>query len=114
MLAPVSNIPFFGHLVKGYSPFLQYSIELFPAIKMPHFSGVMVVYRAGYAIGKVPADLASACMELAAWNMNRCRGRRIGMAGNVRGGKDGEHFEMSMPEQVRLLLEPYWNHIRGK
>jgi hypothetical protein len=40
--------------------------------------------------------------------MNRYRGRRIGMTGNVRGsGKDGEHFEASMPENVRTLLEPY-------
>jgi hypothetical protein len=58
--------------------------------------------------GDVPADLASACLELAAWNMNRYRGRRIGMTGNVRGtGKEAEHFEMSLPENVRGLLEPY-------
>jgi hypothetical protein len=67
-----------------------------------------VVYKAGYGCGEAPADLASACMELAAWNMSRYRGRRIGVTGNVRGsGKDGEHFEMSMPENVRQLLEPY-------
>ena len=72
------------------------------------FRTVKVDYWAGYAPNKVPADLATACMELAAWNMNRYRGRRIGMTGNVRGsGKDGEHFEMSMPENVRGLLEPY-------
>ena len=73
-----------------------------------------VNYSAGYSVGKactpygVPADLASACLELAAWNMNRYKGRRIGMTGNVRSsGRDGEHFEMSMPEQVRQLIEPY-------
>jgi len=66
------------------------------------------VYWAGYAAGNVPPDLASACLELAAWNMNRYRGRRIGMTGNVRGNsKDAEHFELSMPENVRQLLEPY-------
>ena len=69
---------------------------------------IKAVYWAGYAKCNVPADLASACMELAAWNMNRYRGRRIGMTGNIRGsGKDGEHFEMSMPENVKALLEPY-------
>jgi hypothetical protein len=75
---------------------------------------IRVRYWAGYVPGKagmafgVPADLASACLELAAWNMNRYRGRRIGMTGNVRGsGKEGEHLEMSMPENVRELLEPY-------
>jgi hypothetical protein len=67
-----------------------------------------VAYKAGYAPNNVPADLSAACMELAAWNMNRYRGRRIGMTGNIRGsGRDGEHFEMSMPENVRQLLEPY-------
>jgi hypothetical protein len=66
------------------------------------------VYWAGYASGNVPPDLASACLELASWNMNRYRGRRIGMTGNIRGaGKEGEHFEISMPENVRSLLEPY-------
>jgi hypothetical protein len=70
--------------------------------------GIKVRYLAGYVPGKVPADLASACLELAAWNMARYRGRRIGMTGAVRGsGKDGEHLETSMPENVRLLLEPY-------
>ena len=71
-------------------------------------TAVKAVYSAGYAPGNVPTDLASACLELAAWNMNRYRGRRIGMTGNIRGtGKDGEHFELSMPENVRQLLEPY-------
>jgi hypothetical protein len=71
-------------------------------------SGLKVHYRAGYGYGEAPADLASACLELAAWNMNRYRGRRIGITGNVRGnGKDGEHLEASMPENVRQLLEPY-------
>ena len=69
---------------------------------------ITAVYWAGYAKSNVPPDLASACLELAAWNMNRYKGRRIGMTGNVRGGgKDGEHFELSMPENVRSLLEPY-------
>jgi hypothetical protein len=71
-------------------------------------SAVKAVYRAGYGYGEAPADLASACLELAAWNMSRYRGKRIGMTGSVRGsGKDGEHLEASMPENVRFLLEPY-------
>jgi hypothetical protein len=114
-----------------------YSLSLSPALKMPSlafsrlgvfaeqklqqeqnhtailgggrgFYAVKAVYIAGYAYGEAPADLASACLELAAWNMARYRGRRIGMTGNVRGsGKDGEHLEASMPENVRQLLEPY-------
>jgi hypothetical protein len=70
--------------------------------------GIRVRYLAGYSAGEAPADLVSACLELAAWNMSRYRGRRIGMTGNIRGnGGDGEHLESSMPENVRPLLEPY-------
>jgi hypothetical protein len=84
-------------------------LSVSPALRLVRgLSGLKVHYRAGYVPGKVPADLASACLELAAWNMSRYRGRRIGMAGNVRGsGKEGEHLEASMPENVRQLLEPY-------
>jgi hypothetical protein len=88
---------------------ISFCLSLSPAMKRYRgLTAVKAVYWAGYVTNKVPADLASACLELAAWNMNRYRGRRIGMTGNVRGtGRDGEHFEMSLPENVRLLLEPY-------
>jgi hypothetical protein len=88
---------------------IPFSLSVSPALGLVgNLSGIKVHYRAGYAPGKIPADLASACLELAAWNMSRYRGRRIGMTGNVRGnGKDGEHLEASMPENVRGLLEPY-------
>ena len=88
---------------------VPFYIQLSPAMKNYRgLKAVKTVYWAGYPLGKVPADLASACMELAAWNMNRYRGRRIGMTGNIRGaGIQGEHFELSMPENVRTLLEPY-------
>jgi hypothetical protein len=75
-------------------------------------SGLKVHYRAGYTPGKAPPDLDSACLELAAWNMSRYKGRRIGLTENVRGsGKDGEHLEMSMPENMRGLLEPYKRRV---
>ena len=88
---------------------IPFSLSISPALRRYRgLSALKAVYWAGYSLGNVPADLASACMELAAWNMNRYRGRRIGMTGNIRGsGRDGEHFEMSMPENVRSLLEPY-------
>jgi hypothetical protein len=84
-------------------------IRLSPALRrLQGVSFFRAVYSAGYDRGSVPADLASACMELAMWNFNRYKGRRIGLTGNVRGnGKDGEHFENSMPENVRKLIEPY-------
>ena len=101
---------------------IPFSIELSPALlRCRGLSAIKVVYWAGYWVKEkgtgnrewckkknVPADLGSACFELAAWNMNRYKGRRIGLTGNVRGkGRDGEHFEMAMPENVRALLEPY-------
>jgi hypothetical protein len=88
---------------------LQFSILLSRALqRYQGLTAIKVMYWAGYSTGLIPADLASACLELASWNMNRYKGRRIGMTGNMRGnGKDGEHFETSMPENVKVLLEPY-------
>jgi hypothetical protein len=88
---------------------IPFSLVVSPAIRFVRgVSALKVQYWAGYTPGEVPPDLASACLELAAWNMSRYRGRRIGMTGAVRGnGKDGEHLETSMPENVRGLLEPY-------
>jgi hypothetical protein len=71
-------------------------------------AAIKIIYWAGYSQNNVPPDLTSACLELAAWNMNRYKSRKIGTTGNIRGsGKDGEHFELSMPENVKALLEPY-------
>jgi hypothetical protein len=86
-----------------------YSIEFAPEIKRwRDLKYIKIGYTAGYTAGKIPSDLAAACMELASWNMGRYKGRRIGMTGNIKGtGIQGEHFELSMPENVRLLLEPY-------
>jgi len=73
---------------------------------------VKAVYWAGYSIGNVPADLASACLELASWNFSRYKSKRIGMSGNIRGaGIQGEHFELSLPENVKQLLEPYKRRV---
>jgi hypothetical protein len=92
---------------------IPHTLRLSPVLgRLPGLTAFKAVYRAGYVSGKAPADLASACLELAAWNMTRYRGRRIGMTGNIRGnGKDGEHLEASMPENVRQLLEPYRRRV---
>ena len=85
---------------------IPYNLAVSPALKRyPGLKALKIVYWAGYPSNKIPADLSTACFELASWNMNRYRGRRIGMTGSVR--KEGEHFEMSMPQNVRTLLEPY-------
>ena len=74
---------------------LPFHFELSPVVKnIRGLKFISVCYTAGYRVGFMPPDLASACLELAAWSMNRYRGRRIGMTGSVR--KEGEHFEMSM------------------
>jgi hypothetical protein len=109
--------PDFYHTVPACEDFedIPYCLSVSPGLNMtPGEDAIKIHYRAGYTSGEagspfgVPADLASACLELAAWNMTRYRGRRIGITGNVRGtGRDGEHLEASIPENVRLLLEPY-------
>ena len=88
---------------------LPFCLSLSPAFRRVRvLSAIKAVYWAGYGNGAVPADLAAACLEFASWNFTRYKGRRVGMTGNIRGaGKEGEHFEMSMPENVKLLLEPY-------
>jgi hypothetical protein len=87
---------------------IPFDISLSPAVGRLRFSAIKVIYYSGYEVGKIPADLSAACLELASWNMNRYKGRRIGMSGNIKGaGIQGEHFELSIPENVKILLEPY-------
>jgi hypothetical protein len=94
---------------EGIHEDIPFSLVLRPLYRLAREEmGIKVRYVAGYSTGKDPPDLASAYLELAAWNMARYRGWRIGITGNVRGnGKDGEYLEASMPENVRLFLEPY-------
>ena len=118
-LADVSDIdgaliePDFYKVLPETEEDVPYSITLSPAVKrLMHIEAFRVFYWAGYAKGKVPADLSSACMELAVWNMARYRSRRVGMTGAVRGqGKDGDHFEPAMPANVKALLEPYRRRV---
>jgi hypothetical protein len=78
---------------------VPFCLSVSPAVKLERGrSGLRVLYRAGYVPGRaglsygVPADLAAACLELAAWNLDRYRGRKL---------------EGAMPENVKALLEPY-------
>ncbi|GHV46213.1 hypothetical protein AGMMS49546_33780 [Spirochaetia bacterium] len=106
--------PDFYHTIPGCEDVedIPFCLSVSPGVRMIRgLSALKVLYWAGYRAGEVPADLSSACLELAAWNMSRYRGRRIGMTGAVRGNgglkADGEHLEPSMPENVKALLEPY-------
>jgi hypothetical protein len=107
--------PDFYHTIPGCEDVddIPFCLVVSPGLKMARgMSALKIHYWAGYRAGEVPADLASACLELAAWNLNRYRGRRIGMTGAVRGkGQDGEHLEPSMPENVKALLEPYRRRV---
>jgi hypothetical protein len=94
--------PMFG---SDYNEELPFELLLSPSLRPYRFNSVRVIYWSRYKLSAIPADLASACLELASWKLNRYRSRRIGMTGNVR--KEGEHFELSMPENVKALLEPY-------
>jgi hypothetical protein len=72
---------------------IPFCLSVSPVVRLVRgMSGLRVLYRAGYVPGRVPADLASACFELAAWNLNRYRGQQL---------------EGAMPENVKALLEPY-------
>ncbi len=72
--------------------------------------GFSIAYYAGYSLSDVPADLKAACLELAAWNFNRYKSRKIGvrsMSNEKLARSNGSGFEMSMPENVKALVEPY-------
>jgi hypothetical protein len=91
---------------------IPFDISFSPAVERLRFSAIKVIYYAGYEKDNVPADLSAACLELASWNFNRYKSKRIGMTGNIMGaGIQGEHFELSLPENVKLLLEPYKRRI---
>src|SRR5215510_6995319 len=84
--------PDFYHAVPdcGIEEDIPFYLSLSPALKRyRELSVIKVIYCAGYQTKKIPADLASACLELAVWNMSRYKGRRSGMTGSTRGsGKD--------------------------
>ncbi len=90
---------------------IPFYIDLSPTLRRNmNICGFSIVYYAGYSHSDVPADLKAACLELAAWNMNRYKSRKIGVQtmNNEKGARsNGSGFEMSMPENVKVLLEPY-------
>jgi uncharacterized phiE125 gp8 family phage protein len=87
---------------------IPYQIYLSPAMnRLRGVSELRVMYTAGYSPSDVPADLKSICLELAAWNFNRYKSRKIGVISNEKTTGNNVSFEMSMPENVKSLLEPY-------
>lgn len=69
---------------------------------------IRVIYTAGYSVEEVPPDIKQAVIEIVAWNQMRYRSRRIGATGTIRGsGREAEGLELTIPENARLLLEPY-------
>ena len=95
-------------LGNDYNEEMPFELLLSPSLKPYNLKAIKVIYLAGYKHCDVPADLSAACLELASWNFNRYNGRRVGMSGNIRGsGVQGEHFELSIPENVKALIEPY-------
>jgi len=105
VLEPEFYRPMLGN---DYNTELPFELLLSASLVPYKLAAVKVIYWAGYKICDLPTDLAAACMELAMWSMNRYRSRRIGITGNIRGsGAQGEHFENSMPENVKAMIEPY-------
>jgi hypothetical protein len=110
--------PDFYHTIPDCSDFedIPFCLSVSPGVRMIRgISALKIHYWAGYKTGEVcppygvPADLATACLELAVWNMSRIQGKKIGVTGAAswKGQTSGEHLETSMPEHVRELLEPY-------
>jgi len=103
--------PDFYNVIPDCTSYLEVPYNLFlsrAVLRQSGISKIKAVYWAGYSVGNVPADLQAACLELAGWNLNRYRSKRIGMSGNIKGaGIQGEHFELSIPENVKQLLETY-------
>jgi hypothetical protein len=63
---------------EGIHEDIPFSLVLRPPYRLAREEmGIKVRYAAGYVPGKAPADLASACLEPAAWNMSRYRGRSV-------------------------------------
>jgi len=105
LIEPQFYRPMIGN---DYNEEMPFELLLSSSLKPHRISAIKVNYFGGYSIGSVPANLSAACLELASWNFNRYKGKRIGMSGNIRGaGVQGEHFEMSIPENVKALIEPY-------
>jgi len=105
IIEPEFYCPMIGN---DYNEEMPFELLLSPSLKPYNLTAIKVIYWAGYKPCDVPADLSAACLELASWNFNRYKGRRVGMSGNIRGsGVQGEHFELSIPENVKALIEPY-------
>ncbi len=93
---------------------IPFEIHLSSAIETLHCDSLRVIYEAGYSCADVPADLKAACLELAMWNFNRYKSKQIGvkqMSNEKLARSNGSGFEMSMPENVKNLLEPYKRKI---
>ena len=105
LIEPQFYRPMIGN---DYNEEMPFELLLSSSLKPYRISVIKVIYMDGYAVGSIPTNLSAACLELTSWNFNRYKGKRIGMSGNIRGaGVQGEHFEMSIPENVKALIEPY-------
>jgi uncharacterized phiE125 gp8 family phage protein len=85
---------------------LPCTLRVFPANGAGGRKSVSVKYLAGYRAGDVPPDLKEACLELAAWKLQRHNRRFAGVVNDKGGG-----IENKMPESIRELLEPYRRRV---
>jgi hypothetical protein len=68
-----------------------------------------VISNAGFRVKEMPEDIKAACVELVAWNYGRLKDRKIGVIGS--GKNNCEHYERAMPENVKMLLEPWKRRV---
>jgi uncharacterized phiE125 gp8 family phage protein len=81
---------------------IPHTLRVFPANRGTGRKSFGVKYMAGYRAGDVPPDLKEACLELAAWKLQRHNRRLSGVVNDKNGG-----IENKMPESVKELLEAY-------
>jgi hypothetical protein len=93
---------------------IPFCLSAAPAIGLVRgLTGLRVQYRAGYVPGRIPADLGSACLELAAWNMSRYRGRRIGMAGGAGSPPEAAGAGNIWKSPCLKMYGSFWNRTGG-
>jgi uncharacterized phiE125 gp8 family phage protein len=86
---------------------IPHILRVFPANRGAGRKSVSVKYMAGYRLADVPLDLKEACLELAAWKLQRHNMRFAGIVSN----KGAATFEIKMPERVKELLEAYKRRV---
>lgn len=67
---------------------------------------IRVIYRAGYELAEVPADLQQAVCEVMAWTQRRIVGKQIGLSSHSF-GDESVSYELTPPVSAQRVFEAY-------